>query len=135
MPKNSPFNFIDVFAGAGGLSCGMEMAGMTCLLGIDADKHAMQTFAHNHKNAEAYCGDVSKLTQAHIKHLTKDQKIHAVVGGPPCQGFSTVGPGNPNDQRNTLFRQFVRIVRSTNPTFVVIENVTGILAKKNEKNP
>lgn len=133
MPKKSSFNFIDVFAGAGGLSCGMEMAGMNCVLGIDADKHAMKTFAHNHKNAEVYCGDVTKLSKAELKRLTKGQKIHAVVGGPPCQGFSTVGLGDPNDIRNTLFREFVRIVRETKPEFVVIENVTGMLAKKNEK--
>lgn len=132
MPKNSQFNFIDVFAGAGGLSCGMEMAGMRCVLGIDADKHAMRTFAHNHKHAEVYCGDVTKLSKTELKRLTKGQKIHAVVGGPPCQGFSTVGLGDPDDIRNTLFREFVRIVRETKPDFVVIENVTGMLAKKNE---
>ncbi|MBH48736.1 MAG: DNA (cytosine-5-)-methyltransferase [Halobacteriovorax sp.] len=133
MPKKSEFNFIDVFAGAGGLSCGMEMAGMTCVLGIDADKHAMRTFAHNHKKAEVFCGDVTKLTKAELKRLTGGKKIHAVVGGPPCQGFSTVGLGNPDDIRNTLFRQFVRIVKETKPDFVVVENVTGMLAKKNEQ--
>tara|TARA_R110000868_G_scaffold38661_7_gene135145 strand:- start:10723 stop:11877 length:1155 start_codon:yes stop_codon:yes gene_type:complete len=133
VPKKSEFNFIDVFAGAGGLSCGMEMAGMTCVLGIDADKHAMRTFAHNHKKAEVFCGDVTKLTKAELKRLTGGKKIHAVVGGPPCQGFSTVGLGNPDDIRNTLFRQFVRIVKETKPDFVVVENVTGMLAKKNEQ--
>lgn len=132
MPKKNNFNFIDVFAGAGGLSCGMEMAGMRCVLGIDADKHAMTTFAHNHKHAEVYCGDVTKLSKSELKKLTKGQKIHAVVGGPPCQGFSTVGLGDPKDNRNSLFREFVRIVRETKPEFVVIENVTGMLAKKNE---
>lgn len=132
MAKKSEFNFIDVFAGAGGLSCGMEMAGMTCVLGIDADKHAMQTFAHNHKKAEVFCGDVTKLTKAELKRLTGGKRIHAVVGGPPCQGFSTVGLGNPDDIRNTLFRQFLRIVKETKPDFVVVENVTGMLAKKNE---
>lgn len=132
VPKKSEFNFIDIFAGAGGLSCGMEMAGMTCVLGIDADKHAMNTFAHNHKKAEVFCGDVRKLTKQELKKLTHNKKIHAVVGGPPCQGFSTVGLGNPDDIRNTLFKQFVRIVKETNPDFVVIENVTGMLAKKNE---
>lgn len=132
MAKKSEFNFIDVFAGAGGLSCGMEMAGMTCVLGIDADKHAMQTFAHNHKKAEVFCGDVTKLTKPELKRLTGGKRIHAVVGGPPCQGFSTVGLGNPDDIRNTLFRQFLRIVKETKPDFVVVENVTGMLAKKNE---
>lgn len=125
--------FIDVFAGAGGLSCGLEMAGWKCLLGVDLDKYAMQTFAKNHKHAKTFCEDIKKLDKKKIKELTGSKKINAVVGGPPCQGFSTVGTGNPKDSRNSLFLQFVRIVKITEPEFVVIENVTGLLAKKNEK--
>jgi DNA (cytosine-5)-methyltransferase 1 len=125
--------FVDVFAGAGGLSCGLEMSGMECILGVDSNKYAMETFNTNHKKADVYCGDITKLTNKKIKELTKNEKVHAVVGGPPCQGFSTVGTGNPNDVRNTLFLEFVRIVKLLRPEFVVIENVTGLLAKKNEK--
>jgi DNA (cytosine-5)-methyltransferase 1 len=126
-------NFIDVFAGAGGLSCGLELAGHRCLLGIDYDKHAMDTFALNHEHAQTYCGDVRKLTNKKIEELTSALPIHAVVGGPPCQGFSTAGAGNPEDARNSLFLEFVRIVRVTKPAFVVMENVTGLMAKKNEE--
>lgn len=125
-------NFIDVFAGAGGLSCGLEMAGLNCILGIDYNKHAMETFKRNHKKAHAYCGDITKLTNRNIKDIVGTRKIHAVVGGPPCQGFSTVGTGDPDDKRNHLFLQFLRIVKCVTPDFVVIENVTGLLAKKNE---
>jgi DNA (cytosine-5)-methyltransferase 1 len=129
----SSLNFVDIFSGAGGLSCGMEMAGWRCLLGVDFDKWAMQSFAANHRHAHAYCGDVAMLSEEKIKEFVGKEKIHAVVGGPPCQGFSTVGPGNPKDQRNRLFEHFVRIVGVLNPDFVVMENVTGLLAKKNEK--
>lgn len=131
--KAQKLNFIDVFAGAGGLSCGLELAGMRCVLGIDADRYAMETFKENHKEAQVYCGDVSKLTPKVLKELLGAQEVHVVVGGPPCQGFSTVGLGNPEDMRNKLFMEFVRLVKLTNPQFVVIENVTGMLAKKNEK--
>ena len=55
-----------------------------------------------------------------------------VAGGPPCQGFSTVGRGDPLDQRNSLFLEFVRIVKELKPYFIVLENVTGLVAKKNE---
>lgn len=127
------FNFIDLFSGAGGLSCGMEMAGWNCLLGVDANIHAIETFRLNHKNAKGHCGDIANLTIDKIKELTGNKKINAVVGGPPCQGFSTIGVGNPNDKRNSLFLEFVRIVQETSPEFIVIENVTGLLAKKNEK--
>lgn len=132
MTKNV-LNFIDVFAGAGGLSCGLELAGMKCVLGIDANKHAMDTFARNHKHAQTYCGDITKLTKKELLKKLDGNHVHVVVGGPPCQGFSTVGLGNPDDMRNTLFLEFCRIVRTTMPYYVVIENVTGLLAKKNEK--
>jgi len=131
--KNTPLNFIDIFSGAGGLSCGLELAGMRCLLGIDFDKNAIETFKNNHKNANTFCGSVIELTEKKLLELTKNQDIHAVVGGPPCQGFSTVGLGNPDDLRNTLFKEFIRLVKITNPYYIIIENVTGLIAKKNEK--
>jgi DNA (cytosine-5)-methyltransferase 1 len=134
MTKNkAPLNFIDVFSGAGGLSCGLELAGMKCLLGIDMDKNAIETFKTNHKYANTYCGSVSDLTEKKLKELIENETVHAVVGGPPCQGFSTVGIGDPNDLRNSLFKEFIRLVSITNPYFVIIENVTGLVAKKNEK--
>lgn len=55
-----------------------------------------------------------------------------VVGGPPCQGFSTVGRGEVGDVRNQLFKEFVRIVKVTNPKVIIFENVTGLVAKKNQ---
>jgi len=127
-------NFIDIFSGAGGLSCGLEMAGLNCLLGIDNDVHAMATFSQNHPKAKIFCGDVKNLTYDLISALTQRRSIHAIVGGPPCQGFSTVGIGNPNDKRNSLFLQFLRITKEIRPYFIIIENVTGLLAQKNEKS-
>ena len=126
-------NFIDLFSGAGGFSCGLEMAGFRCLLGVDFDRHAMNTFALNHPHAQTYCGDVGELDNNQIDKILNGTQIDLVVGGPPCQGFSTVGPGNPMDLRNKLFREFIRIVSHTNPNYVIMENVTGLLAKKNEK--
>lgn len=128
-----PLNFIDVFSGAGGLSCGLELAGMRCLLGIDMDKNAIETFKANHHFANTYCGSVTELSEKKLKELINNQTVHAVVGGPPCQGFSTVGVGDPNDTRNSLFKEFIRLVKITNPYYVIIENVTGLIAKKNEK--
>jgi DNA (cytosine-5)-methyltransferase 1 len=131
--SKTTLNFIDLFSGAGGLSCGLELAGMKCVLGIDMDKHAIETFKDNHHFAKTFCGSITDVSAAQIKELTDNQTIHAVVGGPPCQGFSTVGLGNPKDLRNQLFKEFIRVVKITNPYYVVIENVTGLLAKKNEK--
>jgi DNA (cytosine-5)-methyltransferase 1 len=127
------YTFIDVFSGCGGLSHGLELAGMKCLLGIDFNQDAIETFKMNHKDAQAYCGDVRELSAKEIRELTNGSEIDFVVGGPPCQGFSTVGKGQSEDPRNFLFLEFVRIVRETKPKGVLIENVTGLLAEKNKK--
>lgn len=126
------YTFIDLFSGCGGLSSGLEMAGHQCLLGVDANKEAIASFAANHKTAETYLGDIKKLNEKKLKELLKGQKVDMVVGGPPCQGFSTVGRGQVEDVRNQLFREFVRIVRLTQPKVILFENVTGLVAKKNK---
>lgn len=126
------FTFIDLFSGCGGLSCGLEMAGHRCLLGVDADKDAIQSFAANHHEAATYLGDIKKLSEKKLIELLKGRKIDMVVGGPPCQGFSTVGKGLVDDERNQLFKEFVRIVKATQPKIILFENVTGLVAKKNQ---
>ncbi|MCX6701725.1 MAG: DNA cytosine methyltransferase [Candidatus Zambryskibacteria bacterium] len=130
--KKQQLNFVDLFAGAGGLSNGLEQAGFKCILGVDFDKPAMITFKENHKHAEVYTEDIKDLTEEKLLQLTKGQKISLVCGGPPCQGLSTVGKGIPDDSRNYLFKHFVRLVEVLNPTYVILENVTGIVGRKNE---
>ena len=126
------FNIVDLFAGAGGLSNGLEQAGMRCILGVDFDKPAMETFKNNHQHANTFVGDIKDLTEEKILDLLKGQRADLVCGGPPCQGLSTVGRGMPNDPRNYLFKHFVRLVEALNPTYVVLENVTGLVGGKNE---
>ena len=130
--KQTGLKFIDLFSGCGGFSYGLEMAGHKCILGVDFEKDAIQSFKANHPDAEVFLGDIKKLSKDKLLELTKEQTIDMVVGGPPCQGFSTVGRGEADDDRNSLFKEFVRVVRTLNPKIVVFENVTGILAKKNQ---
>jgi DNA (cytosine-5)-methyltransferase 1 len=125
------YTFIDLFSGCGGLSYGLEMAGHKCLLGVDANKDAIASFAANHHDAAVYLGDIKKLSEKKLDELLQGQSIDMVVGGPPCQGFSTVGKGQADDERNMLFKQFVRIVKHTKPRIILFENVTGLVAKKN----
>jgi DNA (cytosine-5)-methyltransferase 1 len=132
MKKNKSLTFIDLFSGCGGLSCGLEMSGHRCLLGVDANKEAIQSFAANHHEAAVYVGDIKQLKEKKLMELLKGQKVDMVVGGPPCQGFSTVGRGEVDDDRNQLFREFVRIVKVTKPKIILFENVTGLVAKKNQ---
>jgi len=130
--KQTNLKFIDLFSGCGGFSYGLEMAGHDCLLGVDFEKDAIQSFKVNHPKAEVFHGNIKKLTKNKLRELIKGQTIDMVVGGPPCQGFSTIGKGEAHDERNSLFREFVRIVKTLNPRVVIFENVTGILAKKNQ---
>jgi DNA (cytosine-5)-methyltransferase 1 len=130
---NKKFTFIDLFSGAGGLSCGFEKAGLTCLAGIDFLKPAIETFKKNHKNAIGIDGDIRKILIKDFKKKIKNQKVNIICGGPPCQGFSTIGPGDAKDSRNHLFLEFVRFVKELKPEIIVLENVTGLLAKKNIK--
>jgi DNA (cytosine-5)-methyltransferase 1 len=111
----------------------LELAGHKCLLGVDANKDAIKSFAANHHHAEVFLGDIKTLSEKKLTTLLKGVKVDMVVGGPPCQGFSTVGKGLVHDVRNQLFKEFVRIVKITNPKIILFENVTGLVAKKNEK--
>lgn len=131
--KFTSLKFIDLFSGCGGFSTGLEMAGHKCLLGVDFEKDAIQSFKQNHIDAETFLGDIRQLDTSTLKKLLKNESIDMVVGGPPCQGFSTVGKGKAEDSRNSLFLEFVRVVKVLNPKIVIFENVTGILASKNKE--
>lgn len=129
--NNTSLKFIDLFSGCGGFSYGLEMAGHQCLLGVDFDRHAMKTFAQNHQHAKIFNGPIQNLSKQALFQLINFQNIDLVIGGPPCQGFSTVGKGDVADSRNALFEHFVKVVSWTKPRFLLLENVTGLLAKKN----
>jgi DNA (cytosine-5)-methyltransferase 1 len=131
--RESKFKMIDLFCGAGGLSVGLEAAGFTSLLGVDIEPDFCETYAHNHPHSNVFCGPIEKLTKRELQSRLGDEHIHLVAGGPPCQGFSTVGRGDPNDLRNSLFRHYCRIIKYLAPDYLLFENVTGILSKKNEK--
>lgn len=140
--------YIDLFAGCGGLSLGLERAGFELALAVEKSDMAAETFYHNfierirekedwkkfcalpvRKQAEKklIVGPVSDLLNDKIllKRL-KDQKIDLIAGGPPCQGFSLAGRRNPDDIRNELPWQFLDIVKAVQPRAVIIENVVGM---------
>jgi len=131
MAKSNGMTFIDLFCGCGGLSYGLEMAGHHCLLGVDKEPSAIDSFKKNHPRAQGWTGDIQTLDAKTLKKLIGTSSVDMVVGGPPCQGFSTVGKGEVEDVRNMLFREFVRVVKLTRPKVVLFENVTGLVAKKN----
>jgi len=128
-------NVIDLFCGAGGLSEGFEDAGFNIVAGNDVDKNMVASFKLNHPIAKAVSGDISKIDVIDLLNeinKTKEE-IFLVIGGPPCQGFSTVGNRKEDDPRNKLFYEFVRFVREIKPKMFVMENVPGILTMENGK--
>jgi DNA (cytosine-5)-methyltransferase 1 len=119
------FGLVDLFCGCGGLSLGLEAAGFEVLSGNDFDEPMIRSFAHNHPGTKAVHGDITKLSSEEFEIDAKT--IDVIAGGPPCQGFSTVGDRRRDDPRNRLFYEFVRIVGDLKPQVVILENVTGIL--------
>ncbi len=121
-------NVLDLFCGAGGLSCGFEQAGFKILLGIDNDEMALKTFKANHKGAKILNGDITSVTyKKDILPLLANQKIDVIIGGPPCQGFSLSGPRNFEDPRNKLYLSYIRLVQEIRPKAFVVENVPGLV--------
>lgn len=122
--KNNPV-FIDAFCGAGGLSLGLIRAGWKPALAFDSWQDAVHTYSHNLGNDHAVCADIADVDADFITERVSEP-VAWVVGGPPCQGYSTVGRRDRNDPRNRLFEHFARIVNIIKPENFLIENVLGL---------
>jgi len=116
---------IDLFCGAGGLTLGLQKNGIDCKIAVECEKDFADTFKLNNKNAITITEDISKVCFLRLLKNSKLKKIDLLCGGPPCQGFSTVGKKNEKDERNSLFWQFLRTVDEVNPKIVLFENVSG----------
>ena len=119
---------IDLFCGCGGLSKGFLDAGYDVLLGIDVWQDAITTFNYNHRNSKGLCADLSTLNPKDIELHIQDKSIDVIIGGPPCQGFSIAGKRIIDDERNKLYKNFVRFVDYFKPKAFVMENVPNILS-------
>lgn len=117
--------FLDLFAGAGGLSMGLRSAGWRPLLAIEHWDEAALTYGKNFGGGAVWQADVADATAKKLA-ARLDASPDWVVGGPPCQGFSTVGKRTRQDPRNHLFLEFRRIVSCLRPTGFVLENVLGL---------
>ena len=121
---------IDLFCGCGGLSKGFEQAGFEVKIAIDMWEDAVITYNRNHKKPVAQCHDIHTWDDKYLDEIKKES-IVGIIGGPPCQGYSTVGTRNINDPRNHLYLEYCRIVEKIQPEFFVIENVKGLLTLAN----
>ncbi|MEI4619839.1 DNA cytosine methyltransferase [Bacillus cereus] len=117
--NSSPLTVVALFAGAGGLDTGLEMAGFNVIWANEFDKDACETYIANHPHTFVERGDVRKVS--------KFPKADVVVGGYPCQGFSLAGNRLITDDRNYLYKEFLRCLRQAEPKFFIAENVKGLL--------
>lgn len=127
---------VDLFAGAGGLSYGLAMAGFRPLAAVEHHPHAALTYQRNHPGSVALVSGVQDVTAESLLGIASSMVgkdiaeggLDLLVGGPPCQGFSTAGEKQIDDPRNDLFRHFVRLIGATRPTMFMFENVNGLVS-------
>lgn len=128
-PK-SGMTFVDCFCGAGGLSKGLEMAGIRGVCGLDWFKEAGETYTRNFKhpfvNGDITLQEVKEKFYDTIKKKMRGKRVSIVAGGFPCQGFSMAGNRIVDDPRNSLYKELLEIVKHLQPDFVLCENVKGL---------
>lgn len=121
---------IDLFSGVGGFALGAKTAGMDVVLSVDVDPVLSSSHRLNFPNGQLLLADVRTLTGKQLRSLVKAD-VDVVLGGPPCQGFSTIGRGRIDDPRRELVGEFFRLVREIAPAFFLMENVVGLVSPKN----
>lgn len=140
---NSPPAFLDLFCGCGGFTLGMMRAGFRCVAAIDFDPRAVSVLKENLGNLDEVKSptapqilerDLTSFTPNELASLTKVDQVDVIVGGPPCQGFSTArqvdganhGDRLKEDPRRHLYRYFLKYIDYFQPKVFVMENVLGL---------
>jgi DNA (cytosine-5)-methyltransferase 1 len=127
---------VDFFCGGGGMSYGMKQAGIDVLAGIDFEPACKETYEANIKDAEFIQADVFELTEKELQKklkLKRNDKNLLLIGCSPCQFWSIINTDkNKSKKSKNLLIEFERFVKYFNPGYVVVENVPGVLRKKEE---
>ena len=129
------YTAIDLFSGAGGLHIGFENMGFQIKLCIDNNCLVEKTHKRNFPNIPMINRDINLVSTDEIKNYIDGDTVDIIIGGPPCQGFSTIGKRSSSDPekrymkdpRNELVLTYARIIKEIKPKFIVMENVKGIL--------
>ena len=122
------YNIIDLFAGAGGLSYGFsKLPQFKILAANEIEKDISIAYQLNHPDVEMLNCDIRNLTSEVLRQVLKGREVDVIVGGPPCQSYSTLGKRKMDDRAN-LFIQYKRVLEILQPTAFVFENVVGILS-------
>lgn len=135
MSKEQKYKMIDLFAGCGGLSLGLEQAGFTPWFVNEIVEQFANTYKYNHHLSDDhyYIGDIAELNRHIDDYVDMFKDITLVCGGPPCQGFSMANRQRIlDDPRNTLYKQYLIFLSHVRPKFFIMENVKGMMNKKDE---
>ncbi|MFK8183515.1 MAG: DNA cytosine methyltransferase [Phormidesmis sp.] len=127
---------VDLFAGAGGLSLGFEQAGFDVVAAVELDPVHACVHKFNFPHCAVLPRSIAAVSGADIRQaagLSQQNQIDVVFGGAPCQGFSLMGQRALDDPRNTLVREFIRVVQELQPTYFVFENVKGLTVGKHRQ--
>ena len=129
--NNKPL-VVELFCGCGGTSLGFEMAGYQIAIGCDIHQPSITTFKNNHSNVTAVLGDIKKVSPQTFLEILDGRQVDVLIGGVPCQGFSLNNrKRHEEDERNMLYREFIRFVQILKPKVVVLENVSGMKSTGN----
>jgi len=124
----SSMNAIELFCGAGGTSLGFHLSGgYRTLLGMDIDPDAMETFQRNHQEAVCLTEDITETKPTSVAKKIKGDSVDIIIGGPSCQGYSTIGKRIADDPRNSLYVHYLKYLDEFRPRWFVFENVRGFL--------
>lgn len=122
------YHIVDLFAGVGGLSYGFsQLPGFRILAANEIEKDIAAAYSLNHPGVKMLNCDIADLTKERLAGALGGQQVDIVVGGPPCQSYSTLGKRRMDDRAN-LFLQYKRILQILQPQAFIFENVTGILS-------
>ncbi|MFX1484385.1 MAG: DNA (cytosine-5-)-methyltransferase, partial [Promethearchaeota archaeon] len=127
---------VDLFCGAGGLSEGFLQAGNHISFATDSNPHMCETYAYNHQETNVVAADINDISHVRmlsdeIENTLSGRTLTTLIGGPPCQGFSTAGRWNYSDSRNSLILKMLEFAQLLRPENVVIENVPGLKWMRN----
>jgi DNA (cytosine-5)-methyltransferase 1 len=133
-PSGTTYNIADSFSGAGGLTLGFTQANYQPVFGVETDPDAAATYERNFPEAQHWHEDIREVSLDEIREAVSDRQIHVLCAGFPCPGFSIAGSRNPDDDRNFLYEEIIRIARELEPWYLALENVPGLVTMDDGKS-
>lgn len=126
--KSTPIRVLDLFAGAGGLTAGFREAStrFTSVAAVEMDIAASASYAATFGIGKVFAGRIEDWLVKEAPSFS--ESVDIIVGGPPCQGFSTLGKRQVDDNRNSLWRQYAETLRVVKPKYFIVENVAAFAA-------